>query len=439
MMPKFINNLSEILRNRMFWVLDTVKGCPIKQHLNDISFILNHFDKPEAQQKIENNRNKLLEHSIETTAFYKSLNVSSSDFLSFPVINKNNVKAQQDQFVSNLFRDKKNTIRSTSGSTGTPFKVVHNKNKIYRNNADTIYFSELAGFKIGYQLWYIRHWAANFKNSNLKNRLQNLKPIEVLDLQPNQISAIIKQLQETPGHKGFLGFPSAFEQICKFLDEEKAQPLDTNITSIIGMAEAVNSYTKARMAYYFKTPMVSRYSNMENGILAQQMPNSNNFTINWASYHIEILNIDNDNQAPKGTLGRIVITDLFSYAMPLIRYDTGDIGSIDYTVTPPVLNKIEGRKTDTIYNTKGQIVSAFMMTESVAFPGINQIQFIQDGKTSYTIKLNCSNDFNTETAVIDKFKSFLGANADIQIRYVDEIPLLSSGKRKMTLNNYIKQ
>ena len=426
------NVVLERFRNTIFWLLDALKGSPIKKHINDISDTLNNFETTKIRR--EQNLAKLLQHSIQTTPFYKNLNLSEKDFEQFPVINKIEITENQERFKSSVFLSKKNTTRSTSGSTGTPFKVFHNTNKTYRNSADTIYFSELAGFKIGHQLWYLRYWGLNFKNSNFKNWAQNLKPIEVINLNNERIENLIEQIKKTSGHKGWLGFPSAFEQVCKFLDAENEKPIDANFKSIIGMAEGINTYTTQRMGYYFNCPMLSRYSNMENGIIAQQTPNSEAFQINWASYHIEILNLHNDEQAPKGELGRIVVTDLFSYAMPLIRYDTGDLGAMDFKVSPPTLKRIEGRKTDTIYNTKGVIVSSFIMINSIRFDGIKQIQLIQEGKTTYTIKLNCSRDFKFENELIEKFKSFLGDDAVINIIMVDEIPLLSSGKRKMTLN-----
>ncbi|WP_158849945.1 CoF synthetase [Algibacter sp. L1A34] len=436
-MKSAFKKILESLRNKTFWWVDAAKGSPIKKHLIDISDILNNFDN--TKEKRYKTVTRLLKHSINTTAFYKNLKINEFDLKLFPVITKNIITENEYLFRSNIFLNKKNITRSTSGSTGTPFKVIHNKNKIYRNSADTIYFSELAGFKIGYQLWYLRYWGLNFKNSNFKNWAQNLKPVEVINLNTDRIEELIIKIKKNPGNKGWLGFPSAFEQICKFLDQEKSQPIDANFKFIIGMAEGINDYTKERMSYYFKCPMVSRYSNMENGILAQQMANKTEYTINWASYHIEILNLHNNEQAPKGALGRIVVTDLFSYAMPLIRYDTGDIGAIDFSVNPPTLKNIAGRTTDTIYNTNGEIVSSFIMINSVRFDGIKQIQLIQESKTNYTIKLNCSDVFSDDKGLRDKFKSFLGDNAEINVEFVNEIPLLSSGKRKMTLNNYINR
>jgi len=435
-MKLIINQILEFIRNKTFWLIDSLKGKPVKKHYLEIRSILDDFDN--SNEKRKNILKKMLAHSIATTPFYKNLNLSEVDFKLFPIINKNIINDHLKSFRSRAYLNKKTTIKFTSGSTGTPFKVYHNQNKTYRNNADTIYFSQLAGFKIGYQLWYLRYWGLNFKKSNFKNWIQNLKPVKVLNLSENRIESIIKKIKRSRGNKGWLGFPSAFEQICKYLDHEKAEPINANFKFIIGMSEAINDYTKKRMSYYFNCPMVSRYSNMENGILAQQMPNQLEFNINWASYYIEILNLDNDQNAKKGELGRIVVTDLYKYAMPLIRYDTGDIGAINYAVSPPTLKKIEGRKTDAILDTSGDIVSSFIMINSIRYKGIKQIQLIQEDKINYTIKLNCSKRFKSRKKLIKKFKKFLGSDAEITIEVTNEIPLLTSGKRKMTLNNYVK-
>mgnify|MGYP000589687105 CR=1 FL=1 len=39
---------------------------------------------------------------------------------------------------------------------------------------------------------------------------------------------------------------------------------------------------------------------------------------------------------------------------------------------------------------------------------------------------------------ISYYKSYLGDNSNISIEYVNEIPRLSSGKQKATINNFIK-
>ena len=72
----------------------------------------------------------------------------------------------------------------------------------------------------------------------------------------------------------------------------------------------------------------ARYSNIENGIIAQQNQNKDDYLINSASYHIDIYSLQNDSLLKHGELGRIVVTDFFNKGMPLIKYDTGDVGRL---------------------------------------------------------------------------------------------------------------
>ncbi len=432
-----LSALLAAFRYQAFWWMDRLKGGPVKSHYKDIVSRLDPKNAVAAQAAQAKALEALLQHAVNTIPFYKDKAGTPLDLVNFPVVTKSTLVENTHAFKSSTYLSKPLTTRKTSGSTGTPFAIVHDGNKVQRNTADNLYFSMKAGYQIGYSLYYIRHWNPAYKKSKLQNWLQNLRPIEAVTLKPDTIEALLKQMSADPTRKGILGFPSALELVCKYLDAKNAAPLPFKVNSAIAMAEALNSYTKQKMAYYFNTNMVSRYSNMEAGILAQETTETPSvFTVNTASYHIEVLKLEDDSPAPEGSLGRIVITDLYNYAMPLIRYDTGDLGQVELKNNQPVFTRIEGRKSDTIYDTKGHVVSAFMMTTIVNYPNINQVQFIQYGKTAYELKLNVNVNFNLEAELKTQFKQFLGEDATLNINYVDDIPLLASGKRKYTLNTY---
>ena len=220
------------------------------------------------------------------------------------------------------------------------------------------------------------------------------------------------------------------------MEKTDSAPLDCNVQSIIAMSEPLPDFIKEKMTYYFNCPTVSRYSNVENGIIAQQMPYENTFTINWASYYVELLDLEEDKPAEKGELGRIVITDLYNRATPMIRYDTGDIGVLEFPTNDlPKFKRIEGRITDILTNTQGDSVNPFILFNSLGdYPELNQVQLIQKDST-YTFKINTEeHPFKREKEFINKFTPFLGKGADVRIDYVKEIPNLNSGKRKMIIN-----
>ena len=434
---KQIIKFLEYLRYLGFWFMDFLKGSKIKKHLKEIESILEHNDTLKSQTIRKKNLEGLLLHAVNTAPFYKTIN-SSNGLASFPVINKNVINKNSSHFQSSLFTHKKIKTVTTSGSTGALLTITQNPDKNNRNIADNLYFSKKAGFKIGNKLYYLRHWNAYFKKNKWALLFQNIYPVEAVGLSEKKIEDLIKNIKSDHSKKSWLGYASGFERICQYLDAIASRPLDAKFKSIIAISEHLSEQTRNRMAYYFQTPVMSRYSNMENGIIAQQPLNStSHYVINTASYHLEILHLKNDNPLKLGQLGRIVITDLFNYATPLIRYDTGDLGVMDILNKVPVLRRIEGRSSDSIFNTNGDLVSSFIIIDACNFKGINQIQLIQCSKNGYTIKLNVTKTFSSQQELITNFKTYLGQDAEIDVVYVKEIPLLSSGKRQITKNAFV--
>lgn len=72
-------------------------------------------------------------------------------------------------------------------------------------------------------------------------------------------------------------------------------------------------------------------------------------------------------------------------------------------------------------------------------PGIAQFKFIQKKSDSYQLILNVTDLFEKEkqeACIIKTMKNILGTNANLEVGYVDEIPVLSSGKRKYIENQW---
>jgi phenylacetate-CoA ligase len=425
----------EDMRYAAFWFLDFLKGSKIKRHLRDIINILEHYNSEAANTKRSNHLNNLLAHAIKTTDYYKNSHYKT--LKDFPVINKNIIRLHKNEFISKALINKKNYKITTSGSTGVPLEIIQDKNKKTRNTADTLYFSKKAGFKLGYRILYLRIWYENLKKHSVVAWIQNIYPINVLELNDGYFSNLLETIKADTSNKGWLGYASGFETLCNYLDRIHAKPMQVKVKSIIAISENLNDYTKQSMAKYFNAPVVSRYSNWENGIIAQQkVDGSDAFDINWASFYIELLQFDKDKPAKSGELGRIIITDLFNYALPMIRYDTGDIGIMDFTISPPILKKVEGRNSDSIFDTKGHRLSNLIVSGIAKYKGLLQGQLIQESKNEYLLKLNIEKEFCQEIEIIDEFKSYLGSDSDLKVEYVNDIPLLASGKRKVMVNNY---
>ncbi|MFH6768352.1 CoF synthetase [Gaetbulibacter aquiaggeris] len=434
-------SLLNIGRRVIFWSLDFIKGSPIRKHYHEIEQIISN---PNSKKSIERQKELLiniLNHAVYTTPFYHAYKKYSS-IKDFPIIKKTVIQNNFDSFKSETYRNKKQFKVSTSGSTGVPFFLFKNQNKKDRNSADAIYFFKLCGYNIGNRLYELEVWREHNKKNVLKSWMQNIVQFDITKLTDSKILMLFNKLEKSKEKITLLGFSSAFETIAQFIEKTKYSFEKKNISSVIANSEYLNAYTKDTLNKHFKVPVLSRYSSEEIGIIAQQTFKSQNyFIINHASYFLEILNFESETPTKPGELGRIVITDLFNFCMPIIRYDTGDAAKIiidESGVTK--FEHIEGRKMDIIYDCEGNMISSFIIYTKFYkyYHLLRQYQFIQESEKQYKVKLNVYEKFPFEKELIEDIKNDFGKNAIISVEYTNEIPPLSSGKRKKVISHYKK-
>lgn len=433
----------EFARRVLFWTVDFLKGGSVRKHFKDVEFIQSDPNSPKALRRRNEHLEKLMVHAVETVPFYKGLMGGHCSRLEhFPVLDKALIRENYEKFTSISYLDKHNHEVSTSGSTGNPFKILQNKGKRERNIADTLFFSRRSGFELGARLYYLRLWDKQYKKSGLLSMIQNIDMQSVDDINDNSLYNWITRFEKDRSTKNILAYNSALRSVCQYLNKINAKPLKSKTNSVIAMAEGMDDYVREGIKKYFNIEPLSRYSNSENGIIGQQFYGSQDFEINEASYYVEILDLNRDIPVKPGEAGRIVITDLFNYCMPMIRYDTGDVGKIQKNESGrSVFTTIEGRKMDMFTNTTGEFVSSHIIHHILQFEGIDQFQFVEDDDNNYTIKLKVNDhyDYNNESKVIEKYKVYFGKNANIVVEYVKDIPLLLSGKRKLVINNGMKK
>lgn len=416
----------------LFKLNDLLKGNVISDHHKQL------VDYYKNNNKSDDALANLLKHAVDNVEFYNS--VKSTNFNDFPIVNKSVIKESLSKFKAQNYLTKKVLSMTTSGSTGTPFTVYQDLNKKARNHADTLYFGNLGGYSIGNKLWYLKIWVKEKMSNPYIYKIQNINPIDVIALSDQQIKNTITQIQESKNTKyNILGYVSALEQVIRYCEIKKIKQIQGDCAGIITMSEGLSKETREKLNKLFNCSVVSRYSNLENGIIAQQLVGEDMFFVNTASYYVEVVSQDSGDVLADGNLGRIIITDLYNYAMPMIRYDTGDVGSIERKDGKTYIQRIEGRKLDVLFDTKGAVISSYIMYKNMwQYNEITQYQLIQTAEKSYIFKINCAVEFTKENQLVSEFKKYLGEDADFTVEYVKEIPLLDSGKRRKTVNLYKK-
>lgn len=416
----------------LFWLRDFCKGGKIKKAYKDIEN--SYYKKINVRERTEEKLSKLLDYAKKNTTFYSQY--SNCTFEKMPVISKVDITKNYEGFYSEEFKGKNLHKMSTSGSTGIPLTVIQNKEKRNRVLAEILFFNKICGYKFGEKQVFYRIWNEKNKKNILQKILQNIVTRDISHLDEETLKIISNELKNKK-IKNILSYASTLDVLSKYMED--CNNVKFRVKSIISSSEILQDDTRKRLKDIFKCNVVSRYSNQENGIIAQECIDFNEMHLNEANYYVEFLKIDTDEPAEEGEISRVVITDLYNYAMPIIRYDTGDLAIYkrcsECKTNSKVITSIYGRKVDIIYNTQGKTLSPHIITNNMwGIKGIKQFKFIQIDKTSYKFILNTNQPTEEDDEIVGKFKNLLGTDAKIEIEYVDEIPVLASGKRKYIEN-----
>jgi hypothetical protein len=281
-------NLSNKLRELIFFQIDKIKGNKISNHLKDLESF-NNINEDSFVVEQDTRLEKILNYASKNCEFYKNFDKLSS----FPIINKQIIKNNESEFLSKEFELENLNPVVTSGSTGTPFRVYHDTNKILRNTADTIYFAKKASFNIGDPLYYLKIWNKFNIKSPLQQKAQNVFPINVFDLSHQNIKKYIEQWNKSKTSISILGYVSAILEISKYISKNEHLKR-FKVHSTITMSEGLDDSSRKLISNAMNCDVYARYSNVENGIIAQQYNSSNQFLINSSSYKVEIFKIEED-------------------------------------------------------------------------------------------------------------------------------------------------
>ncbi|MCI8484015.1 MAG: phenylacetate--CoA ligase family protein [Lachnospiraceae bacterium] len=432
----------EMMRRNAFWILDSIKGRKVRKAYLTIREI-DRLDSEDSRIRRYQKKafQKLKRHVCQTTDFYAAF--SECQFSEFPVITKNDLKENLAGFLSKVYKKENLFQMATSGSTGTPFISYQDEEKKRRVNAEIIYYSEKAGYRLGQNLSYIRTIVKQNQKSWLRQFLQNQTLIHCEKLDDAGIEKMLRQLAEKSkqGPVTLLAYASTYTAIKNYAQKKGIKRADNiRISGLISGAEILYDSTRESVEKLFGAKAFSRYSNEENGVLGQEEGKNNVFVINEADYIIEILD-EEGNPLPDGETGRIVVTDLYNYGMPMIRYDTGDVGAITtekiHGRRKRVISGFSGRKIDVIFDVEGRALSPYAIVNNMwSFSDIRQFQFIQKGKKSYFLKLNADISEKRKQELITMLEKLLGEGAEIVLEEVKEIPVLASGKRRYIVNEW---
>lgn len=429
----------EVIRRKAYNALDALKGGRMNKliKVNMLEIVLG---TTEAYRK--RRLKAIMDYARANCEFYAGAGGELSDF---PVMQKMDYNANRDAVTSRVYKDRLSelAVLSTSGSTGVPFTVPADPLKMEHIFSNMLAVYGLNGFRFGMKRGEFRAWIEG-KNtiSKWKSFKNNLKMYDISNMGDDALKEICRRLEKEK-IQVIVAYSSALTALADYMLKNGISPAKWSVEMIYSMGEAMPDATAEKLEKLFGFGPVRSYGNNENGFIAIALKDSKEYAVDLYNYYIEILKLDSDEPAEAGELGRIVVTDYYNRAFPMIRYDTGDTGKyVEKTDEDGrvfgTFTEIYGRRGSILYNTKGEPLSmhVFMNVLLKREGVVHQAQCIQWGEKEYEVLANYEETKITPEEVADIYRPYLGDDAEIRVKHVDEVPVQASGKRLVCVNNW---
>ena len=227
-------------------------------------------------------------------------------------------------------------------------------------------------------------------------------------------------------------YPSNLEALLLYCRTQKIR-LPT-LSQVQTLSEVLHPRVRALCQEVWGFGVDDMYTCQETGYIALQCPDHAHYHVQSENLIVEILDADGNPCAP-GEAGRVVISDLHNFAMPLIRYDIGDFAEFGEACPCgrglPVLKNIMGRVRGMLTLVDGsRIRPDFGGPHFREVADIRQYQIIQKSRAMLEVKLVVPGGLSaSETRNLRQMiQSQLGHPFELEFSFHEDIPRSAGGK-----------
>jgi len=395
----------------------------------------------------------LLDHAYGSSPFFrerfKKAGLAPSgiktpeDFLRLPVLTKEDIQTHSAEIlsaglsVSGLIED------YTGGSTGKPLKFYYDAQRSQRRAASRIRHNRWCGWDVGQKMAVL--WgassdiAANSARQRLRNRfLGRTVSLDSFNMTVEKMEEYRKTLEEFKP-AAILAYANSVYLFAGFL---KNRVHSISPKGIICSAETLTDEKRELIESVFKCKAFDRYGSREVGLLASECEKHSGLHVNAENVYIEVVK-DDGSLAREGELGRVIVTDLYNYAMPFIRYEIGDMAAAggDRTCACgrglPLIGSIEGRVSDFIVAPNGKIIHGEYFTHLFyGEKGVHQFQLVQEDLRNIRLNIVPSKEYSEPRlmGIKKQIEDYIGRDVNVVVEKVREIPKTVSGKYRFTIS-----
>ncbi len=388
---------------------------------------------------------RLLSHAVETVPLYRERlgflaaelkNGVTQDLLeSIPLLRRAQVQSQGDALVSAKIPPGhgKPIEHHTSGSTGRPVKTFGTGVTQFFWNALTLrdhlwhrrdLKGKLASIRTTVRDGHAQGWGPSTDVAFFTG------PAAMLNIRADVETQAAWLVKENPDY--LLSHPSNIAALARrFIAQGQSVP---GLREVRTFGETVTPELRELCRRAWGVPLTDAYSAQEIGYMALQCPGTEHYHVQSESVLLEVIKDDGKPCAP-GETGRVVITTLHNFAMPLIRYEILDYaeagGECGCGRGLPVLNRVLGRARNMVKLPDGREHWPSFPAESWDnIAPIRQVQLVQKELDLIVVRTVAERKLSEEEE--ERFKAVLrerlGYPFRMEVEYREEIERKANSK-----------
>jgi phenylacetate-CoA ligase len=309
----------------------------------------------------------LARHAYDTVPFYRrhwdaaGLSPDSmrgrDDWDRLPTLSKAEIQESAQEMRST--QAPRGHVATTSGSSGTPIAVWRSHASWAHAHANVFRGWHWHGIEVGDRyayFWGLALDRAGQRQARVRDAFFNRLRLSAFDTSDESASAFYERLVRWRPAFGF-GYPSAAAQFADAVTRLGLDGTRIGFRAIITTAEVLHPHRRERLETTFGCRVVDTYGCAEAGITG--------FACEAGGMHVPVESVVVDLVPAGDGLFEVLITDLFNYSQPVIRYRIGDLVERGAPDCPcgrqlPLLGRIHGRAGDSLQLADGRVVNGLL-------------------------------------------------------------------------------
>lgn len=238
-------------------------------------------------------------------------------------------------------------------------------------------------------------------------------------------------------------YPSAISQLAEYIFENDIKLKIPNLKAIFCSSETVYDFQRVKIEKAFQTRLYSFYGLTEKCCLAGECEHHSEYHLVPEYGYTELVNSAGGPATRDGELGEIVCTGFNNYAMPFIRYKTGDI-AVNSTAKCtcgreyPRIKRVQGRAQEFLVDKTGSLIT-FTCSDDVLWPihgKLRAYQYLQ--REPGKVVLNLEGDGPLDALDVENVRREFYQwypRFEVSVNRVDQIDRTPAGKFKFLVQH----